>query len=596
MAWIGIDLGTTNSCVARFLTNEVQFVEDISGRRTIPSCVAFTETRRLFGQEALTQTIINPENTIFEIKRLIGRNFDEKAVQKSRSVWPFQIVRDGNMPKILIQRADIKEIYSAESILSMLLNYMKDLAIKQWKKKISGAVISVPAYFNSNQRNSTMSAAKAAGLNVVAILDESTAAALAFGFPFDVTNKSNILVFDLGGGTCDVTVLNLEGGRISVKATAGDTHLGGIDFNLKLIDYCLDEFKNNCRLKNFYPDKLSMARLNEACEEAKIRLSKEMSVIVKVERFTRENDMHVTVSRELFQNLITEVIGKTTFLIERALADAGLNKEAIQHVILIGGSTRVPLVQKHVADYFTDCKLNKSMNPDETVAYGAAIRAAMAAENPTDILNYLNLQDVIPLTISVATAEDSCLHKIFPRNTRVPASTTMTFSIDKPSGKHVPFFIYEGERVRAVDNKHVGTFRCNPNSWSCKITLRFRVDENRALSVTHMVTTDMERKVEIIRQHDALSKQDVDNMIADAKRHAKEDKLELERLQLLVDFEMEVRKILRTERRQLVLLQNRDVIKQCERALDWISNNATTTVQQIKEKRLSFLQSVRWTR
>ena len=518
---IGIDLGTTNSCVAVMEGGEPVVIANSEGSRTTPSIVAFTESgERLVGQQAKRQAVTNPENTLFAIKRLIGRKFTSEAVQKDMAVSPFKIIEADN-GDAWVQARDKK--YSSPEISAMVLQKMKQTAEDYLGEKVTDAVITVPAYFNDSQRQATKDAGKIAGLNVLRIINEPTAASLAYGL--DKKNEMTIAVFDLGGGTFDVSILDLGDGVFEVKSTNGDTFLGGEDFDQRIIDYVADEFKKDQGI-DLRGDKMALQRLKEAAEKAKCELSSSMETDINLPFITADQSgpkhLNIKLSRSKLESICSELIARLNGPCEMALKDAGLAANEISEVILVGGMTRMPAVQERVKEIFGRAP-SKGVNPDEVVAIGAAIQGGVLAGDVKDVL----LLDVTPLSLGIETL-GSVMTKLIEKNTTVPCKKSQVFSTAADNQPAVSVHVLQGEREMATDNKTIGNFELvgippAPRGVP-QIEVTFDIDANGILHVSAKdLGTGKEQSIQITASS-GLSEEEINKMVQDAEAHASEDK------------------------------------------------------------------------
>ncbi|CDK29068.1 unnamed protein product [Kuraishia capsulata CBS 1993] len=524
---IGIDLGTTYSCVATY-DNAVEIIANEQGNRVTPSFVAFTSEERLIGDAAKNQAALNPKNTVFDAKRLIGRAFDDESVQKDIKTWPFKVINSNGNPLIEVDYLDETKTFSPQEISSMVLTKMKEIAEAKIGQKVEKAVITVPAYFNDAQRQATKDAGAIAGLNVLRIINEPTAAAIAYGLGAGKSDKErHILIFDLGGGTFDVSLLHLAGGVFTVKATAGDTHLGGQDFDTNLLEHFKAEFKKKTGL-DISEDARALRRLRTACERAKRTLSSVTQTTVEVDSLFEGEDFSANITRARFEDINAPLFKSTLDPVEQVLKDSKIGKTSIDEVVLVGGSTRIPRVQKLLSDFFDGKQLEKSINPDEAVAYGAAVQGAiLTGQSTSEDTKDLLLLDVIPLSLGVAM-QGNVFAPVVPRNTTVPTIKRRTFTTVEDHQTTVQFPVYQGERVNCVENTLLGEFDLKniPPMQAGEPVLEaiFEVDANGILKVTAVEkSTGRSANITISNSIGRLSSSEIEQMINDADKFKKTD-------------------------------------------------------------------------
>ncbi|CAK8541093.1 unnamed protein product [Lathyrus sativus] len=528
---VGIDLGTTYSCVAVWLDdhNRVEIIHNDQGNRTTPSVVAFNADQRLIGDAAKNQVASNPQNTVFDAKRLIGRKFSDSVVRKDILLWPFKVIPGINdKPMISLMYNGEEKQFCAEEISSMILSKMREFAEAYLESPVKNVVVTVPAYFNDSQRKATIDAGTIAGLNVIRIINEPTAAAIAYGLDKRryCDGKRNIFVFDLGGGTFDVSILTIKGDVFKVKATAGNTHLGGEDFDNRLVNYFVQEFKKKHKV-DISLNPRALRRLRTACEKAKRTLSFAFVATIEVDSLFHGIDFFSSITRAKFEEINMDLFNECMKTVDSCLNDSKICNSDIDDVVLVGGSSRIPKVQDLLQDFFKGKDLCKSINPDEAVAYGAAVQAAILSEGFKNAPN-LVLRDATPLSLGISTGIDDVMSVVIPRNTTIPVKMSRGFVTAIDNHCSVPINVYEGERARAPDNNLLGMFSlsCLPGAPRGQpLDVCFVIDENGVLSVSAKeVSTGNTNEITITNDRERLSTLEMKKMIEEAERYKVEDK------------------------------------------------------------------------
>lgn len=588
---IGIDLGTTYSCVGYFNpnSNSVEIIANDQGQRTTPSYVAFTESERLVGEGAKNQAAMNPKNTIYDVKRIIGRRFDDSVVQNEIANLPYKIINKDNKPYIQVEYEGQTKEYAPEQISAMVLQHMKTIAENYLGEKVENAVVTVPAYFNDQQRQATKDAGAICKLNVLRVINEPTAASICYGLNEKTSGEKKILIFDCGGGTQDVSLLEVDSGVIEVIATSGDSHLGGEDFDNRLVQHCMREFKTKQK-QDISDNKRAMRRLKTACERAKRTLSSSTKAVVEIDSLQDGIDFNTTITRARFENICSDLFQRCMAPVDKVLRDANISKSQVDEIVLVGGSTRVPKLQELLRNYFNGKTLNNSVNPDEAVAYGAAVQANILSGNTTSKTDNIVLLDVCSLSLGIETS-GQIMTPMIPRNTTIPTKKTQTFSTYVDNQPAVTLKVLEGERKFSKDCNLLGEFTLHgippaPRGVP-QIEVTYDLDANGILKITATEKGGGKTEnLEIDSTKSQLSTEDIERMVREAEEYKEEDDRRaaiVETRNKLESYAYQTKNSV-NESDKLDQADKDTVSSKCDEVISWLDSNSDLTKEEMEER------------